>query len=827
MKVYHWFIDVILPLPLSSLYTYGITEEQAELLMPGFRVTVQFGKRKTYTAIIRNLHQNGPEDFKVKGIISILDKNPIVNSFQLQFWEWISEYYMCTLGEVFRSALPAGLKLESETWIFPVDINNHGIYLTESEILIHSALNESHGMTLKQLKPYSGKKDLMPVIKSMLEKGVIAVEEHLKERYKPKYKTYIRLTSAYKRKKTLDGLINKLEKFPKQLNMLLKYYELSKMISGRAAPEVEKSDLLKKAATSNSVLTTLIRKGVFETYQKEVGRIKDESSVTKNNIRLNVIQKTVFKEIQEKLKLKDVVLLHGVTSSGKTEIYIQLIAEQIRRNKQVLYLLPEIALTVQIINRLRNVFGEKVGVYHSKFSNSERVEIYNNINGMPKPGQSNYHVILGVRSSIFLPFQNLGLIIVDEEHENTYKQYDPSPRYHARDAAIIMAGIHHAKVVLGTATPSLESYFNTQTEKYGLVELNERYLNLEMPEIKIVDLKQARKRKQMQSHFSSLLINTIAKALENKEQIILFQNRRGFSPYIECNICGWVPVCKHCDVSLTYHKQYNRLVCHYCGYTMNNPKNCQSCGNTSLLARGFGTEKIEDEISIMFPAAKVDRLDLDNARRRDSYHHIISNFETGQIDILVGTQMISKGLDFNNVKVVGILNADTMLNYPDFRSYERSYQLMAQVGGRAGRKKGRGKVIIQTSDPENPVIKSVISNDYKSVYHDQLNERKKFGYPPFCRLINITLKHREIPILNNASEDLANMLKSLQEIEIIGPEFPIISRIQNMNLKNILLKMKKDSNLSKSKIQIRNCINHILNNHSFYNLKISIDVDPM
>ena len=519
--------------------------------------------------------------------------------------------------------------------------------------------------------------------------------------------------------------------------------------------------------------------------------------------------------------------MHGVTSSGKTEIYIQLIAEQIRRNKQVLYLLPEIALTVQIISRLRNVFGEKVGVYHSKFSNSERVEIYNNINGMPKPGQSKYQVILGVRSSIFLPFQNLGLIIVDEEHENTYKQYDPSPRYHARDAAIIMAGIHHAKVVLGTATPSLESYFNTQTEKYGLVELNERYLNLEMPEIKIVDLKQARKRKQMQSHFSSLLINTIAKALENKEQIILFQNRRGFSPYIECNICGWVPVCKHCDVSLTYHKQYNRLVCHYCGYTMNNPKNCQSCGNTSLLARGFGTEKIEDEISIMFPAAKVDRLDLDNARRRDSYHHIISNFETGKIDILVGTQMISKGLDFNNVKVVGILNADNMLNYPDFRSYERSYQIMAQVGGRAGRKKGRGKVIIQTSDPENPVIKSVISNDYKSVYHDQLNERKKFGYPPFCRLINITLKHREIPILNNASEDLANMLKSLQEIEIIGPEFPIISRIQNMNLKNILLKMKKDSNLSKSKIQIRNCINHILNNHSFYNLKISIDVDPM
>ncbi len=827
MKAYHWFIDVILPLPLPHYYTYGISEEQAGVLMPGFRVTVQFGKRKTYTAIIKNVHQNKPGDFKVKGVISVLDDHPIVNLWQLRFWEWISEYYMCTLGEVYRSALPAGLKLESETRIFPVDISNREIYLTESEILIHSMLNETRGLPLKKLKPYSGKKDLMPVIHSMLEKGIIAVEEHLKEKYKPKFRIYIRLTSASGRKKSFNEVMNKLERFPKQLNMLHKYLELSGMMTGKASDEVEKSDLLVKSAASNAVLSALIRKGVFETCQKEVGRISDKFPETKINIRLNVTQKQVFENIKKKFEEKDVVLLHGVTSSGKTEIYIQLIAEQISRGKQVLYLLPEIALTAQMINRLRNVFGKKVGVYHSRFSNSERVEIYNNVNGMPKPGQGQYQVILGVRSSIFLPFKNIGLVIVDEEHENTYKQYDPSPRYHARDAAIMLAGIHHAKVILGTATPSLESYFNTRKGKYGLVELKERYLNLEMPEIKVVDLKEVRKRKEMQSHFSPLLINSIEKALENREQIILFQNRRGFFTYIECNICGWVPVCKHCDVSLTYHKQYQRLVCHYCGYTMSSPKTCQSCGNTSLLARGFGTEKIEDEIAIMFPLKKVARLDLDNTRKRDSCQTIISDFESGQIDIMVGTQMISKGLDFNNVRVVGILDADSMLNYPDFRSYERSYQLMAQVGGRSGRKAGRGMVIIQTSDPKNPIIKSVVNNDYESMYHEQLNERKEFGYPPFCRLINVTLKHRKISILNAASEDLADRLKSLPEVQSVGPEFPVISRIQNMNLKNILLKLRKDSRLSESKIQIRNCIDHVLSNHSYLNLRINIDVDPM
>lgn len=827
MKDYYWFADVILPLPLPSLYTYGISETQAELLKPGCRIIVQFGRRKNYTAIVKDLHQNKPADHIVKGIVSVLDDRPVVNSRQLGFWKWISEYYMCTLGEVYKSALPAAFRLESETMIFAVDTDDHNMNLTLTESLIHSLLRENQGLTLKQLIVRSGRKNILPVIKSMLEKNVVSAEEHLKERYKPKYITNIRLTDSFKSKESFNALMNQLEKFPKQLSLLLKYFELSNIFTGSTPVEVEKSALLKKSAVSQSVMKSLIRKKVFEIYQKETGRLSDSFPGPNKKVILNVSQRGVFDEIVKKFGEKNVVLLHGVASSGKTEIYIHLIADQISKNKQVLYLLPEIALTVQIIKRLKAAFGEKVGIYHSGYSGSERMEIYNNLLGFPKQGQDQYQVILGVRSSIFLPFQNLGLIIVDEEHENSYKQNDPAPRYHARDAAIMLANIHQARIILGTATPSLESYYNTQTEKYGLVEMTKRYLNLEMPEIKVVDLKTARKRKEMKSHFTPLLINSIAEALDNQEQVILFQNRRGFSSYLQCSACGWVPVCRHCDVSLTFHKNHHNLVCHYCGYTVNNPHSCQSCNSTSLLTRGFGTEKIEEDVSIMFPSAKVARLDLDSAGKRGSYHTIISNFETGRIDILVGTQMVSKGLDFNNVKVVGVLNADNMLNYPDFRSYERSYQLMAQVAGRAGRKNCRGLVIIQTTDPENPVIQSVVKNDYISMYKDQLNERREFIYPPFCRLINITLKHTEISVLNSASDELVHRLKSLPEIITIGPEFPLISRIRKLYLKSILLKLKKDSYLSKSKNQIRNCIDDILRKRSYSNLRIVADADPM
>lgn len=822
-----WFIDVILPLPLSDLYTYGISAEQSRVLSPGCRVIVQFGKRKYYTALVMSIHTNKPAGYQVKDIYLLLDKNPVVNKHQLRFWEWISDYYMCTIGEVYKSAMPSALKPESETRIIALWNESQEIIPSDTEELVLNALLKSNGMTLKQLNTHTGKKNLLPVINSMLEKGMIQFDEHLIEKYKPKRATFVRLSKYNKKEKQLNELLKKLERTPKQVTLLLKYLDLSKTLSEKTDSEIEKSELLKKSMVSQSVLNSLVKKGVLELYEKESPGLIEQLSEPKNITTLSECQDKAYKSIKEKFTGKEVALLHGVTSSGKTEIYIHLINEQINKNKQVLYLLPEIALTSQIINRLKSVFGHKAGIYHSRFSNTERVEVYNNILGLLKPEQTKYQVILGARSAVFLPFDNLGLIIADEEHENSYKQFDPSPRYHARDAAIMLAKIHHAKVLLGSATPSLESYYNALRGKYGLIELNERYLNLEMPEIRVVDLIKARKRKEMQSHFSTILVNYITKALENKEQVILFQNRRGFSPYLSCDTCGWIPMCKHCAVSLTYHKKFNKLVCHYCGYTINNLKTCQSCGGSSLLSKGFGTEKIEDEIGIMFPEAKIARLDLDNARTKNSYSSIISGFESGNIDILVGTQMISKGLDFDNVKVVGILNADNSFHYPDFRSYERSYQLIAQVGGRAGRKNGRGVVIIQTADPGNPVIKSVVHNDYKTMYSEQIYERKNFKYPPFYRLVSITLKHKTIETVNRASEEFAHILKSEFGKRVIGPEFPIINKIQNWFLKSILIKYDKDNLLSANKIRLKKITEEFISGRNYSNLQININVDPM
>ncbi len=822
-----WFVDVILPLPLPFLYTYGISAIESKSLRPGCRVTVQFGKRKYYTAIVKKIHSNKPADYDVKNILSVLDHNPVINTIQLQFWEWLADYYLCNLGEVFKAALPPGMKLESETKIFQVAVDFQDYSLTRTEEVILDALNKTNGLSLKQLNDISDRKDVLPVVKSMVEKGMVDIEEQLIEKYKPKIKKYVSLTVRDTNEKILNGIITKLERSPKQLNVFLKYIELSGIEPGNKTKEIEKSELLKKSGKSPSVLNSLIKKGILEIIERETGRLNDENTEVDNISVLNRSQDMALHKIKELFNYKDILLLHGVTSSGKTEIYFHLINEQLENNKQVLYLLPEIALTAQIINRLKSVFGNKVGIYHSRFSNAERQEIYTNILGQLKPNQTRYQIILGARSSVFLPFDNLGLIIIDEEHENSYKQFDPAPRYHARDAAIVLAKLHNAKVLLGSATPSLESYHNALSGKYDLVELNERFLNLEMPEIKVVDLISSRKRKEMKSHFSNLLINSISAALENKEQIILFQNRRGFSPYLECDDCGWIPVCKNCDVSLTYHKKFNKLLCHYCGYTISNPKTCDSCGSAVILSKGFGTEKIEDEIGIMFPQAKIARLDMDNARTRNSYTRIIYGFETGEIDILVGTQMVSKGLDFDNVQVVGILNADNMLNYPDFRSYERSYQLMAQVSGRAGRKNGRGIVIIQTSDPKNPVITSVVNNNFKQMFTDQISERESFKYPPFYRLISLVIKHKNITVLNPASEDLARNLRILYDKRVIGPEFPVISRIQNWHLKHILIKFEKDSTLSAKKNALRKIIEDFLKNKKYSGIQININVDPM
>jgi primosomal protein N' (replication factor Y) len=754
------FIDVILPLPIPTLFTYRISKSQKKNLRPGIRVTVPFGKNKIYTAIVKRIHNDKPGGYEVRNIHTIMDKLPLVNEIQLKLWDWISEYYMCSPGEVFKAALPSGFKLESE-------------------------------------------------------------------KYKPKIQTYVRLNHDIAKEDKLNKILNQLERAPRQHALMIEYLSLCDPFNKKSTAEVEKSLLIKKSGPAYSSINSLVKKGFLEITEKEVGRLISDRRTLRKPAVLNDVQKEAMIRIKNNFKAKNVVLFHGVTSSGKTEIYIHLINEYIKKKKQILYLLPEIALTAQIINRLKNIFGDKAGVYHSRFSDNERIEIWKNILGETKQDEQQYSIILGARSSLFLPFCNLGLIIIDEEHDNSYKQFDPAPRYHGRDTAIMLARFHGAKVLMGTATPSVESYFNAKTGKYGLVELNLRYLELEMPEIIIANVREALRRKEMKSIFSPVLLSHISDALERKEQVILFQNRRGFSRFIECSNCGWIPRCKHCDVSLTYHKQINKISCHYCGYAINIPGSCEVCGSSALLIKGFGTEKVEDEISIFFPEAKIARLDLDSARSRKSLEHILSGFENGRIDILVGTQMVTKGLDFNNVRVVGILNADNMMNFPDFRSYERSYQLMAQVSGRAGRKNRRGIVIIQTSDPENTIIRNVENNEYKSMYNNQLRERKDFRYPPFYRLIKLTLKHKNKQELTKAATFLANILKEKFGSSILGPEPPLISKIQNLYLKSILFKLEKEKSVVKAKKYISESIYNMLSLKEFKSVQVIVDVDPV
>ncbi len=821
------FADVILPLPVKNTYTYKVSKEQSGNISPGLRVTVQFGKRKIYTALVRRVHNIKPAGYEVKNILSVLDDFPLVNEIQLKFWEWIAEYYMCSIGEVFKAALPGGLKLESETKVYPVSDYNEDINFTAAEEIVLALLQKQNMLNIKEIASLTHKKDVIHILKSLFEKGAILMEEELKERFKPRKKSYVRLNPVIHNENELGKILNLLEKAPAQLGLLTAYLHLSEFCEKSAPYEVEKLKLLKSTGSSNTTLNSMVKKDIFETYEKEVSRFAEESIIKRKPFGLNIHQKNAMAQIKTAFLNKDVVLFHGVTSSGKTEIYIHLINEQIRKDKEVLYLLPEIALTAQIINRLKSIFGEKVAVYHSKLSDNERIEIWENITGKNMRGRNSYKVILGARSALFLPFDNLGLIIIDEEHENTYKQSDSSPRYHARDTAIMLARFHGARVLLGTATPSIESFYNTKTGKYGFAELKTRYLELDMPEIKVVDARKARLKKEMQSLFSPLLLDSVKNALSNKEQVILFQNRRGFSPYIQCNTCLWIPFCIHCDVSLTYHRQINKIVCHYCGYSSNIPESCSNCGNKTILTRGFGTEKIEDEIHIFFPQARIKRMDLDSTRTKKSYEQIISDFESGNIDILVGTQMITKGLDFNNVRVVGILNADNMLNFPDFRSYERSYQLMAQVSGRAGRKNDRGLVIIQTSDPENIIIQNVKNNDYHSMFNDQIIERKKFKYPPFYRLIEITMKHKNKPQLDDASQLLADNLRKKFSQGILGPESPLINKIQDWYIKKILFKLKKEKSVIQPKKILKNLIDALLSRDEFKSLQIIIDVDPL
>ena len=815
------YVDVILPLPLPRSFTYSLPEDGMEDIQPGCRVVVPFGRKKYYTAIVCNVHYCPPEGYEVKEITTVLDTSPVLLPFQFKFWEWLADYYLCTQGDVYKAALPSGLKLESETIVeYNPDYEAAGS-LPEKEQKILDLLSQEPEQSVTRLEKESGIKNILTVIKSLLDKEALFIKEELRRTYKPKTEARVRLVGAADERQ-LHILFDILSRAPKQLSLLMMYVELSGVLGKSPIREVSKKELLQRAGVSPAVLSGLVDKKIFEIYFQEIGRLNKVVHETVALNPLNEHQLRAFTEINNIFQNKNVCLLHGVTSSGKTEIYIHLIDEMLRQGKQVLYLLPEIALTMQITERLKRVFGSRLGIYHSKFPDAERVEIW-----QKQLSSQGYDIILGVRSSVFLPFRNLGLVIVDEEHENTYKQQDPAPRYHARNASIVLASMYGAKVLLGTATPSVETWYNATTGKYGLVELKERYKEIRLPEIIPVDIKELHRKKRMSGQFSPLLLQYIREALEQKEQVILFQNRRGFAPMIECRTCGWVPKCKNCDVSLTYHKGINQLTCHYCGYTYQLPRSCPACEGVELINRGFGTEKIEDDIKVVFPEASVARMDLDTTRTRSAYEKIIADFEQGKTDILIGTQMVSKGLDFDHVSVVGILNADTMLNYPDFRSYERAFQLMAQVSGRAGRKNKQGRVVLQTKSIDHPIIAQVMNNDYEQMVDGQLAERQMFRYPPYYRLVYVYLKHKNEATLEQMADVMAGKLRSVFGSRVLGPDKPPVGRIQTLFIKKIVLKIEYNAPMSRARELLLQVQREMIEDERFKSLIVYYDVDPM
>ena len=817
------YIDVIVPLPLGGTFTYSVPDEWADAVRIGMRVVVPFGKKKMYTAIVSIIHTHKPELlYEVKDVICLLDNQPVLRYPQLKFWEWVGAYYQAYPGDVYQAAVPAGLKLESETRVcINPDFEAEHI-LSEKEQRILDALSDGKPVNVAELNKVTEIRDVLPTLKILLEKGAVEVSEELTEKFRAKTDTFVRLSDDARREENLRRTFDELGRAKKQLDVLMMYIDLSKCLIPARQREVTRKELLEKSGASPAVLAALVERGVLETYLKEIGRLDISDLPTNAVYALNEFQQTALSSIEKQFKEKPVVLLHGVTSSGKTEIYIHLIQKVLAEGKQVLYLVPEIALTTQLTSRLKRVFGKRLGVYHSKFSDAERVEIWNNV-----LNDKSYEVIIGVRSSIFLPFRQLGLVIVDEEHESSYKQYDPAPRYNARNAAIVLASMHGAKTLLGTATPSIESYFNAETGKYGLVELHQRHEEMQLPEIVVVDTKEAYHKKRMEGHFSDVLLEKIAKALGNNEQIILFQNRRGYAPYIECKGCAYVPKCKNCDVSLTVHKVFNTLTCHYCGYTEPIPTICPVCKTPNLNTKGFGTEKIEDEIRQIFPDARVSRMDLDTTRSKKSYEKLITDFENHKVDILIGTQMVTKGLDFEHVSLVGILNADNMLNFPDFRAHERAYQLMAQVSGRAGRKNKRGLVVLQTSQPEHTVIGQVIRNDYAAMYKLQTEERKQFKYPPYFRMIQVTLRHKDVHVLQQAAFTLAGQLRAIFGSRVLGPIDPVVSRIQNLFIKQIILKIENEASPAKAKEMLQHASDELLTQSRFKAVRIGLDVDPV
>ncbi len=814
-----YFVDVILPLALPNLYTYRVPQKFNTEVLVGQRVVVQFGKNKLYSAIIARIHTEVPK-YTAKFLETILDDQRIVTESQLAFWEWMAQYYMCTRGEVMIAAVPVGLRLSSETKIVlsPTWDGNRDLLDDESFALLE-ALELRTVLSLEDISEILDRKTVYPLLRKLIDADVLTVFEEIKERYRPKYESYIQLSHDYDDEEKLKELFGKLEKKAfKQLEALMALLHLSGKYSGKES-SVKKSDLLKELKGEGGALTSLVKKGILVQVEIEVSRIKKHEGITVE-AELSAHQKLALTKIKTDFETKNVVLLHGVTSSGKTEVYTRLIKEQLDSGKQVLFLLPEIALTTQLIGRLQKHFGNAVLVYHSRFNEQERVEVWNEVR------KNNPCVVIGARSSMFLPYEKLGLVIVDEEHDPSFKQQDPAPRYNARESAIWLARQHGAKTILGSATPSVESFYNAKHQLYGFAELTERYGGAVLPEIIIADIKEATKKKLMKSHFSPLLVEKVNAVLENGEQVILFQNRRGFAPSIECQSCGHVPHCIRCDVSLTYHKHSNQLKCHICGYAVPPPQQCEACGTTDLKLKGFGTEKIEEELAIVFPDARIARMDLDTTRGKHSLQVILNDFETGKTNILIGTQMVTKGLDFGNVALVGILHADQVMNYPDFRAHERAYQLMAQVSGRAGRRERKGEVVIQTFNPQHFVIDCVVKNDYHALYHSELADRMQFFYPPFHRLIRITVKGKEAMLVDNGSHHLAQQLRQHMGSRILGPEYPSVSRVRNEYLKNILVKIEREASAAKMKEVISRTLLDFKTHVDFKKLRVVVDVDP-
>ena len=745
------FADVILPLPLPGTFTYSIPAEMERTILPGCRVTVPLGNKKSYTALVVTLHDKKPEEYEVKEIKELLDETPIVTSIQTRLWEWISRYYLCSLGDIYKAAIPQGLKGE----------------------------------------------------------------------FRPRTEQRVRIAARCNDKKAIGLLLQSLSRAPRQRRLLDTYIQIAEPFSGEPK-EISRHKLIETAQVSSVIYNQLREKGILETYEVEIGRLNKELHPAVPQNSLNKAQQKAFEEIKEGFARKNVTLLHGVTSAGKTEIYIHLITEALERGEQVLYMLPEIALTKQIIERLQRVFGNRIGLYHSKFSDAERVEIWKK-----QLSDTPYDVILGVRSSVFLPFRNLGLVIVDEEHENSYKQQEPAPRYNARNAAMVLASFFGAKTLLGTATPSIESYYNATTGKYALVSLTTRHREVKMPEIEVIDMIEYSRKKLTTGPFSDPLTEAMRKALQERQQIILFQNRRGYSPLLECRTCGWVPKCKHCDVSLTLHKSAGKLTCHYCGYTIPAPVHCPNCESRSFMNLGYGTEKIEDDLQNMFPEARIVRMDLDTTRTRTAYERIISDFQDGKTDILIGTQMVSKGLDFDNVAVVGIINADTLLNYPDFRAMERAFQLMSQVAGRAGRRNGQGKVFLQTRMSDAPVIPQIVRNDYMQFYDQQLSERMLFHYPPFYRLVYIYIKHRDVRVLEEFSEIFGKQMREIFDYRVLGPDLPPIARIKQLYIRKIVLKVENSLSQYKVNEVLQNLQQAYCNMPRYRSIVMFYDIDPL